>query len=128
MYKNILTYGTFDLLHYGHLNILMGAKALGKKLYVGLSSDAFNQSKGKTSFLSYEKRYNLLQELKSVNHIFPELNWQQKRDDIKKYQIDCFVMGSDWEGKFGDLKDLCEVVYIKRTKDISSTLIKNSLI
>ncbi len=121
----ILTYGTFDTFHWGHMLLLQRARQLGDWLAVGLSTDEFNQTKGKQSHMSYEMRKNILQGVRGVDLIFPENNWQQKRDDIIKYNIDIFVMGDDWRGKFDDLSDLCRVVYLPRTPDISSTIIKN---
>ncbi len=120
----ILTYGTFDTFHWGHMLLLQRARQLGDWLAVGLSTDEFNQTKGKQSHMSYEMRKNILQGVRGVDLIFPENNWQQKRDDIIKYNIDIFVMGDDWRGKFDDLSDLCRVVYLPRTPDISSTIIK----
>ena len=121
VYKNILTYGTYDLL------LLKRAKSLGGVLYLVLSSDAFNIRKGKTSAMPYDTRRDLLTDIRSVDFIFPENHWEQKKEDIKKYNIDCFVMGSDWSGKFDDLKEYCDVIYLERTQDISSSLIKKSI-
>ncbi len=125
--KRVITYGTFDLLHYGHVNILRRAKALGDYLIVALSADEFNALKGKKSFFPYEKRKALLEAIRYVDLVIPEYNWEQKRSDVEKYQVDTFVMGDDWEGKFDFLKDLCEVVYLPRTPDISTTSIKQQL-
>lgn len=125
--KTVITYGTFDLFHVGHIRLLKRLKSLGDKLVVGISSDEFNDMKGKKSFFSYEERAEILLACKYVDDVFPEYNWEQKRTDVKKYNADIFAMGDDWEGKFDDLKDLCEVVYLPRTEDISTTKIKKTL-
>lgn len=123
--KKILTYGTFDLLHYGHINLLRRARELGDYLIVGLSTDEFNSLKGKKSFLSFSERKRLLSSIKYVDKIIPEKCWEQKIEDIKKYNIDVFVIGDDWKGKFDYLKNTgIEVVYLERTPNISSTLLK----
>lgn len=126
--KRVITYGTFDLLHYGHINLLRRAKALGDYLIVALSTDEFNmQSKNKKSYFSYEIRRQLLEAIRYVDLVIPEENWEQKQRDIKEYHIDTFVMGNDWEGKFDFLKKDCEVIYLERTPEISTTQIKNDL-
>ena len=125
--KKIITYGTFDLLHAGHVNILRRAKELGDYLIVAVSTDEFNRLKHKEAYHSYEDRKLILEAIKYVDEVIPEENWEQKRDDIKKYDIDIFVMGHDWEGEFDFLKDLCEVVYLPRTEGISTTKIKKDL-
>jgi len=126
--KRIITYGTFDLLHYGHINLLRRAKALGDYLIVALSTDEFNwNSKQKKSYFDYEKRKALLEAIRYVDLVIPEECWDQKRRDIVEYHADVFVMGDDWEGKFDDLKDLCEVVYLPRTPEISTSKIKTDL-
>ena len=122
--KRVITYGTFDVLHYGHINLLRRAKALGDYLIVGCSSDEFNKIKNKESYYTYEQRKSILEAVKYVDLVIPENNWEQKRDDVKKYFADIFVMGDDWKGKFDFLKDLCEVVYLPRTPGISSTQVK----
>ena len=122
--KRVMTYGTFDLLHYGHINILKRAKSLGDYLIVGLSSDEFNELKGKKSVMRYEERKEILESIRYVDKVIKESNWEQKVDDIIKYNIDVFVIGDDWEGKFDFLKEYCEVVYLPRTKSISTTLLK----
>ena len=122
--KRVMTYGTFDLLHYGHINILKRAKSLGDYLIVGLSPDEFNELKGKKSVMSYEERKEILESIRYVDKVIKESNWEQKVDDIIKYNIDVFVIGDDWEGKFDFLKEYCEVVYLPRTKSISTTLLK----
>ncbi len=126
--KKVITYGTFDLLHYGHINLLQRAKALGDYLIVALSTDEFNeQSKGKVTYFSYEERKRLLEAIRYVDLVIPEENWGQKISDVKEFKVDTFVMGNDWEGKFDFLKDYCEVVYLKRTPEISTTKIKSDL-
>ncbi len=125
--KNVITYGTFDTFHYGHMNLLQRARELGDKLYVGLSTDEFNAIKGKKSLLTYEERAQILDGVKYVDEIIPETCWEQKRADIIKYNIDVFVMGDDWAGKFDSLSDICQVVYLPRTKVVSSSLIKDIL-
>ena len=125
--KRIITYGTFDVLHYGHINLLKRAKELGDYLIVGLSSDEFNLIKNKKSFYSYEERKNLLESIRYVDLIIPENNWEQKPSDIQEYKADIFVMGDDWKGKFDYLKKYCEVIYLPRTPEVSSTQTKEYL-
>lgn len=125
--KKVLTYGTFDLLHWGHINLLKRAKELGDYLIVGVSTDEFNLLKHKESYHSYEERKLILEVIKYVDEVIPEENWEQKISDIKKYDIDIFVMGNDWEGKFDFLKNECEVIYLERTPGISTTKIKKDL-
>lgn len=127
--KRILTYGTFDLLHFGHIEILRRAKALGDYLVVAVSTDEFNAIKNKKAYHNYATRKKMLEAVRYVDLVIPEKDWGQKRDDVKKYEIDTVVMGSDWEGNenFEKLKDLCEVVYLPRTDNISTTKIKNDL-
>ena len=127
--KRILTYGTFDLLHFGHIEILRRAKALGDYLVVAVSTDEFNAIKNKKAYHNYETRKKMLEAVRYVDLVIPEKTWSQKRDDVKKYEIDTVVMGNDWEGNenFASLKDICEVVYLPRTKDISTTKIKKDL-
>jgi glycerol-3-phosphate cytidylyltransferase len=125
--KTVITYGTFDLFHVGHIRLLKRLSALGDRLIVGISSDEFNAEKGKKSFFSYEERAEILESCKYVTKVFAESNWQQKRNDIIKYKVDIFAMGDDWEGKFDELNEICEVVYLPRTEDISSTDIKSAL-
>lgn len=122
--KRIITYGTFDVLHYGHVNLLKRAKALGDYLIVGLSSDEFNAIKNKKSYYTFEQRKMILEACRYVDLVIPENNWEQKIKDIQKYQADVFVMGDDWKGRFEYLKDYCEVMYLSRTPEISSTRIK----
>ena len=126
--KRVLTYGTFDLLHYGHINLLRRAKALGDYLVVGLSTDEFNwNEKHKRSYFSYDVRKSMLEAIRYVDLVLPECSWEQKALDVEKYNIDVFVIGDDWEGKFDFLKSQCEVVYLPRTPEISSTKIKEEL-
>ena len=125
--KKVITYGTFDMLHYGHINLLRRARALGGYLIVALSSDSFNAIKNKQSFFHYEHRRQMLEAIRYVDLIIPENDWEQKREDIIKHNVNIFVMGNDREGKFDFLKDICEVVYLERTPEISTTRIKNHL-
>lgn len=127
--KKIITYGTFDLLHYGHINLLKRAKELGDHLTVALSTDEFNlNKKNKKCYFTYEERKAILESIKYVDEVIPEENWEQKKEDVHKYNIDTFVIGNDWEGKFDFLKDEgVEVVYLKRTPEISTTKIKKDL-
>ncbi|QHO91406.1 glycerol-3-phosphate cytidylyltransferase [Actinomyces sp. 432] len=126
--KRVITYGTYDLLHYGHIELLRRARALGDYLVVVLSSDEFNAGKGKKSYFSYEERRRMLEAIRYVDLVVPEYTWEQKVDDVKKYEIDVFVMGDDWAGKFDEqLAGLCEVVYLPRTPEISTTQIKNDM-
>ena len=127
--KRVITYGTFDLLHYGHINLLRRAKSLGDYLIVGLSTDEFNNiEKNKECYFDYENRKSLLDAVKYVDLVIPEENWEQKISDIQKYNVDVFVIGDDWKGKFDYLKDFgVEVVYLPRTKEISTSKIKDDL-
>ena len=127
--KKVITYGTFDLLHYGHINLLRKAKSLGDYLIVGLSTDEFNnKDKNKECYFDYENRKSLLDAVRYVDLVIPEKNWEQKISDILKYNVDVFVIGDDWEGKFDYLKDFgVEVVYLPRTKEISTSKIKDDL-
>ena len=127
--KRVITYGTFDLLHYGHINLLRRAKALGDYLIVALSTDEFNrEQKNKVCYFSYEERRLLLEAIRYVDLVIPEASWDQKRTDVKLYHVDTFVMGDDWTGKFDFLKEEgVEVVYLPRTPEISTTQIKNDL-
>lgn len=125
--KIVITYGTFDLLHVGHINLLKRAKALGDYLIVAISTDKFNAIKHKQAFYLFEDRKKILESIKYVDKVIPENNWKQKVRDIKKYKVDVFVIGDDWKGKFDKLKEYCEVVYLPRTSNISSTSIKGKL-
>ena len=126
--KRDITDGTFDLLHYGHINLLRRAKQYGDYLIVALSTDEFNwNEKQKKCYFSYEKRKQLLEAIRYVDLVIPEESWEQKRSDIREYHVDTFVMGDDWQGKFDFLQDLCQVVYLPRTPEISTTQIKKDL-
>ena len=125
--KRVITYGTFDILHYGHIRLLKRAKALGDYLIVALSTDEFNKIKNKEAYYNFEKRKEMLEAIRYVDLVIPENNWDQKISDVKEYDIDIFTMGHDWEGKFDFLKDYCEVIYLERTKGISTTQIKEDL-
>ncbi len=125
--KRVLTYGTFDLMHYGHIRLLKRAKEQGDYLVVAVSTDEFNAIKGKKSYHDFETRKLMLEAIRYVDLVIPENHWDQKPEDVKEYKIDKFVMGDDWKGKFDDLSELCEVVYLPRTEGISTTKIKNDL-
>lgn len=125
--KKVITYGTFDLLHYGHINLLKRAKEKGDYLIVALSTNEFNEIKGKKCYFPYEERKKLLESIRYVDLVIPENNWEQKINDIKEFKVDTFVMGNDWEGKFDFLKNYCEVIYLTRTPEISTTKIKQEL-
>lgn len=125
--KKIITYGTFDMLHTGHINLLRRAKELGTHLIVGLSSDEFNEMKEKKSYYSFEQRKHILEAIRYVDLVIKEDNWEQKMKDIIQYDIDTFVMGDDWKGKFDFLKNQCNVIYLPRTVGISTTKVKNDL-
>lgn len=126
--KKVITYGTFDLLHYGHVRLLKRARELGDYLIVGLSTDEFNElQKHKESYNNYAERKFILEAIRYVDEVIPEEDWDQKITDITKYHIDTFVMGSDWKGKFDFLKSVCDVVYLPRTPGISTTKIKKDL-
>ncbi|MBR4725936.1 MAG: glycerol-3-phosphate cytidylyltransferase [Lachnospiraceae bacterium] len=125
--KKVITYGTYDLLHVGHINLLRRAKALGDYLIVVVSSDEFNAIKGKKAYYSFEDRKKILEAVRYVDEVLPEYTWEQKIDDVVNNNVDVFVMGDDWTGKFDFLKDYCEVVYLPRTEGISTTKIKEDL-
>ena len=125
--KTVITYGTFDILHAGHIHLLRRARALGDRLVVGLSTDEFNRGKHKSSLLTYENRKVVLEAIRYVDEVFPEMGWEQKPADIARHGAQVFVMGDDWAGKFDFLSQYCEVVYLPRTADISSTQIKGTL-
>ena len=126
--KKVITYGTYDLLHYGHINLLRRARALGDYLIVALSTDEFNrEQKGKKCYFSYEQRKQLLEAIRYVDLVIPETCWEQKASDVKEFRVDTFVMGDDWKGHFDFLQDQCEVVYLPRTPEISSSQIKKDL-
>lgn len=125
--KRVITYGTYDLLHVGHINLLRRARELGDYLLVVLSSDEFNAIKGKEAYHPYEDREIILRSIRYVDDVIPEFTWDQKIKDVVDNNIDIFVMGDDWEGKFDFLKEYCEVVYLPRTEGISTTKIKDEL-
>ncbi len=125
--KKVITYGTFDLLHTGHINILRRAKEYGDYLIVAISSDEFNAIKGKKAYYTFEQRKMILEAIRYVDEVIPEHTWEQKVEDVLKHEVDVFVMGDDWTGKFDFLKEHCEVVYLPRTVGISTTKIKEDL-
>lgn len=126
--KRVITYGTFDLIHYGHINLLKRAKELGDYLIVALSTDEFNWNmKHKKCYFSYEERQRLLEAIRYVDLVIPEESWEQKVTDVQLYKVDTFVIGDDWAGKFDFLKEFCQVVYLPRTPEISTTQIKQDL-
>lgn len=123
----VITYGTFDLFHIGHLNLLKRLKELGDYLIVAVSTDEFNAGKNKQTIVPFDDRINIVKNIKYVDMAIPEDSWDQKVKDIKRYGVSTFGMGDDWEGKFDELKQHCEVVYLPRTPNISSTDIKKLL-
>lgn len=125
--RRVITYGTFDTLHHGHIRLLRRARALGDYLIVALSTDEFNSLKNKSAYFSYEERKQDLEALRYVDLVIPERTWEQKASDIQLYQADVFCIGDDWAGKFDDLKSLCQVVYLRRTPGISSTAIRQRI-
>lgn len=126
--RKVITYGTFDLLHYGHVNLLRRAKESGDYLVVALSTDEFNwKEKHKVSYFGYDKRKELLEAIRYVDLVIPEYCWEQKIEDIQEFKIDTFVIGDDWSGKFDFLKEYCEVKYLERTPEISTTQIRENL-
>lgn len=125
---NVITYGTYDLLHIGHISMLKRCKAFGDRLIVGLSTDEFNsRMKNKQSIQNYHERKEILEALRYVDLVIPETSWHQKIEDIKRYYIGTFVIGEDWEGEFDFLKDYCQVIYLPRTEGISTTIRKNEI-
>ena len=125
--KRVITYGTYDLLHYGHIELLRRAREMGDYLIVALSTDEFNQIKNKKSYYDYEPRKMMLESTRYVDLVIPEEGWGQKEKDVDRFDVDVFVMGHDWEGEFDFLKDKCEVIYLNRTEGISTTKIKQEL-
>lgn len=125
--KTVITYGTFDMFHIGHLRLIKRLRQMGDYLVVAVSTDEFNCLKGKNVLLPYEQRAEIIENIVGVDLVIPEESWDQKVDDIKKYGVDAFVMGNDWEGKFDFLKEYCDVVYLERTSGISTTKLKKSL-
>ena len=127
MAKTVITYGTFDMFHVGHLNLLRRLAKLGDRLVVAVSTDEFNLLKGKQTLIPFDQRAEIVSAIDCVDLVIPEHNWDQKRTDIQTHKVDIFAMGDDWRGKFDDLQDICEVVYLERTKNISTTRLKKSL-
>lgn len=127
MKKNVITYGTFDLFHIGHVNLLNRLKQLGDNLIVAVSTDDFNKEKGKQTIIPFKDRIEIVRNMKCVDLVIPEYSWNQKAEDIRAYDVSVFGMGNDWEGRFDELKSLCEVVYLPRTDGISSTDVKRIL-
>lgn len=125
--KRVITYGTYDLLHYGHIELLRRAREMGDYLVVALSTDEFNRVKNKKSYYNYEQRKMMLESIRYVDLVIPEGGWGQKEIDVDRFEIDTFVMGHDWEGEFDFLKEKCEVIYLNRTEGISTTKIKKEL-
>lgn len=125
--KTVITYGTFDLFHVGHVRLLQRARSLGDRLIVGISTDKFNHLKGKRTIIPFEQRIEVVSSCRFVDQVIGEDSWDQKRHDILLHKADVFVMGNDWRGKFDELSDICDVVYLDRTEDISSTSIKSEL-
>jgi len=126
--KKVLTYGTYDLLHYGHINLLKRARDLGDYLIVALSTDEFNlKHKGKKAYFTYDQRKAMLESIRYVDQVIPEKSWEQKETDVQELEVSTFVIGDDWEGKFDFLKEYCNVVYLSRTPEISTTKIKNEV-
>lgn len=127
--KRVLTYGTYDLLHYGHIRLLKRAKELGDYLIVAISTDEFNAIKNKKAYHNYDTRKEMLEAIRFVDLVIPEKHWDQKIDDVKRYAVDVVVMGGDWEGheKFEVLRDYCDVVYLERTHGVSTSQIKHEL-
>lgn len=127
MNKTVITYGTFDLFHIGHLRLLQRLKALGNRVIVGVSTDEFNLGKGKKCLIPYDQRTEIVSNFRQVDMVIPESSWEQKEQDIVTYGVDIFAMGSDWKGRFDYLEEYCEVVYLERTEGVSTTEIKNML-
>ena len=126
---NVITYGTYDLLHIGHISLLKRCKAFGTRLIVGLSTDEFNSAmKSKTTIQGYQERKEILESIRYVDLVIPEQSWDQKEEDIERYNISTFIMGDDWKGKFDHLKTKCEVIYLPRTEGISTTIRKNEIV
>lgn len=125
--KIVITYGTFDMFHIGHLHLLKRLKALGDKLIVAVSTDEFNKLKSKRTLIPFEQRMAIVEAIREVDMVIPEETWEQKVDDIKKYNVTTFAIGNDWEGKFDHLSELCEVRYFERTNGISTTELKDAL-
>ncbi|QWF15857.1 adenylyltransferase/cytidyltransferase family protein [Lysobacter capsici] len=122
--RTVITYGTFDLLHVGHVNLLSRLRALGDRLIVGCSTDEFNEIKGKRTIYPYAQRVRILNAVRFVDKVIAEQCWEQKRDDVVREGAAVFAIGDDWAGRFDDLEDVCEVIYVPRTADVSTTEIR----
>lgn len=127
MKKTIITYGTFDMFHVGHLRLLQKLAQLGDELIVAVSTDEFNKIKNKVALIPYEQRAEIIENIACVSLVIPEESWEQKVNDIEKYNVDVFAIGNDWSGKFDFLKQHCEVIYLERTRGISTSSLKSSL-
>ncbi|PMR69373.1 glycerol-3-phosphate cytidylyltransferase [Halomonas heilongjiangensis] len=127
MSKTVITYGTFDMFHIGHLKLLQRLSEMGDKVIVAVSTDEFNRGKGKKTLIPYEQRAEIVGSIRYVDMVIPEKSWEQKLSDVKKHGVDIFAIGEDWKGEFDFLEELCQVVYLKRTKNISTTDLKRSL-
>ncbi|WP_337926496.1 adenylyltransferase/cytidyltransferase family protein [Vreelandella profundi] len=127
MAKTIITYGTFDMFHVGHLNLLKRLNEMADNVIVAVSTDEFNEGKGKKTLIPYDQRASIVESIKYVHKVIPENSWEQKLSDVKEHDVDIFAIGNDWKGKFDFLSELCEVVYLDRTKNISTTDLKKSL-
>lgn len=125
--KTVITYGTFDMFHIGHLNLIKRLQQLGDRVIVAVSTDEFNESKGKKCIIPFEQRHDIVKNIVGVDLVIAENNWEQKVSDIKKHHVDIFVMGDDWTGKFDSLKTHCEVIYLPRTEGVSTTYLKSIL-
>ena len=125
--KIVITYGTFDMFHIGHLNLLKRMKVFGDTLIVAVSTDQFNEIKGKKTLIPFEQRSAIVESIRYVDKVIPENNWKQKIEDVQKMDVDTFIIGDDWKGKFDFLTEYCEVIYLERTKDISTSMLKKSM-
>ena len=128
MKTTIITYGTFDMFHIGHLKLLQRLKSMGDELIVAVSTDEFNKKKKKKVMIPYDQRAEIVSNIKCVDKVIKESSWEQKIQDIQKYNVDIFAIGDDWKGEFDFLKPYCEVVYLERTKGVSTTELKKSLV
>ncbi len=127
LHKRAITYGTFDMFHIGHLELLKRMKTLATEVVVAVSTDEFNEVKGKKTIIPYDQRSQIIDALVYVDKVIPENSWNQKINDVQNHDIDLFVMGDDWEGKFDFLKTHCDILYLPRTGGISSSKLKTSL-
>lgn len=124
----VLTYGTFDLFHHGHVRLLQRLSALGTELIVGCSTDDFNAQKGKQGVMPYEQRRLILESCRYVDRVIAEEHWDQKHTDIVNYNVSVFAMGDDWAGEFDHLSDLAQVVYLPRTAEISTSDLRDQIV